>query len=134
METHTELTHDEFRQRYPKINLNILKDFNFRIDFPLEMDGNGFIFNLNLKVLSIKACLKLKQKFDYLIYIDGDWGIHDGFNEEKIIKLFEHMDNNDIDFGFERPARIGDGRPNPEQTFYTEKFYSLEKTFKIIYN
>jgi hypothetical protein len=126
LEIHTGLTHDEFKQRYPKINLNILKDFNFRIDFPLEMDGNGFIFNLNLKVLSIKACLKLKQKFDYLIYIDGDWGIHDGFNEEKIIKLFEHMDNNDIDFGFERPARIGDGRPNPEQTFYTEKFYDYE--------
>jgi hypothetical protein len=126
LEEHTGLTYDEFKERYPKINLNTLEDFNFRIDFPLEMDGTGFIFNLNLKVISIKSCLKLKQNFDYLIYIDGDWGIHDGFDEEKFFRLFENMEASDIDFAFERPARIGDGRVNPSQTFYADKFYDYE--------
>ena len=119
---HTGLTYEEFKVKYPKLSITTLEDFNFRITYPLEMDGNGFIFNLNLKVLSLKACLSSKIKFDYLIFIDGDWGIHDGFSEEKILKLFSIMDSQDIDFGFERPARIGDGRSNPSQTFYAEKF------------
>ena len=75
-----------------------------------------------MKVLSIKACLKSNLKFDYLIFIDGDWGIHDGFNEDKFMRLFDEMKTNDIDFCFERPARIGDGRGDPSQTFYAEKF------------
>ena len=120
---HTGLTYDEFKNRYPKLTISTLEDFNFKITYPLEMDGNGFIFNLNLKVLSLKACLKSNIKFDYLIFIDGDWGIYDGFSEDKLQKLFSVMESNGIDFGFERPARIGDGRTNPSQTFYAEKFY-----------
>jgi hypothetical protein len=126
LKNHTGYNLEQFKERYPKINLNTLEDFNFRIDFPLEMDGTGFIFNLNLKVISIKSCLKLNKDFDFLIYIDGDWGIHDGFDEDKIFDLFESMDKNDIDFAFERPARIGDGRPNPSQTFYADKFYDYQ--------
>lgn len=126
LELYTNLTYEKFKEKYPKINLNTLEDFNFRFDFPLEMEGSGFIFNLNLKVMAIKSCLKLKKDFDYLVYIDGDWGIYDGFDEEKFFKLFETMENNNIDFGFERPARIGDGRPNPDQTFYANKFYDYE--------
>jgi hypothetical protein len=120
---HTGLTHEEFKVKYPKLSLTTVEDFNFRITFPLEMDGNGFIFNLNLKVLSIKACLQSKIKFDYLIFIDGDWGIYDGFSEDQLLKLFSIMNDNDIDFGFERPAKIGEGRVNPSQTFYADKFY-----------
>ena len=120
---HTGLSVEEFNIRYPKLTISTLEDFNFRITYPLEMDGNGFIFNLNLKVLSLKACLKSNIKFDYLIFIDGDWGIYDGFNEDKLMRLFDVMETNNIDFGFERPARIGDGRGNPSQTFYAEKFH-----------
>jgi len=120
---HTGLSFNEFKVRYPKLTISTLEDFNFRITYPLEMDGNGFIFNLNLKVLSLKACLKSDIKFDYLIFIDGDWGVYDGFNEDKLMRLFDVMETNNIDFGFERPARIGDGRGNPSQTFYAEKFH-----------
>jgi len=123
---HTGLSYDEFKIRYPKLNITTLEDFNLRISYPLEMEGNGFIFNLNLKVLSLKACLKSNIKFEYLIFIDGDWGIHDGFSEDKIYKLFDNMKSNEIDFAFERPARIGDGRHDPDKTFYAEKFYDYD--------
>lgn len=122
----TGLSADEFKIKYPKLKITTLEDFNFRIQFPLEMEGSGFIFNLNLKVLSIKACLNSNIDFDYLVYIDGDWGIHDEFSEQKFHNLFRTMDDNNIDFGFERPARIGDGRTNPNETFYAEKFYDYD--------
>jgi hypothetical protein len=33
------------------------------------------------------------------------------------------MEKNNIDFGFERPAKIADGRKNPSECFYMEKLY-----------
>jgi hypothetical protein len=119
----TNLTISEFKEKYPKIILSPVEDFNFRMNFPLDMNGVGFTFNVNLKSLSIKSCLKSKHNFDYLIYVDGDWHVHDEFNEEKIMGMFETMEKNNIDFGFERPAKIADGRKNPPECFYMEKLY-----------
>lgn len=123
---HTGMTLEELKEKYPKIHITTLEDFNFRTSLPLDMEGNGFIFNLNLKSLALKACLKINKEANYIIFIDGDWNIYDGFEEQKIERLFHEMEENEIDFAFERPARIGDGRPNPAQTFYADKLYDYD--------
>jgi hypothetical protein len=102
---------------------------------PLEKlhdSRGGFSFNLNYKCLSLKHILKHEKnnpdyiKNDYVIFIDGDWIVHDGFCEEKILNMLDHMEKEKIDFLFERPASIGDGRKNPEQSFYMDKIYDYD--------
>lgn len=126
IQEHTGLTVEEFLEKYPKIAITTLESFNHKVQYPLEKEGYGFIFNLNLKVLALKACLLSKKEFDYVIFADGDWGVHDGFHESKVLTLLNNMENEGIDFAFERPARIGDGRPNPEATFYYEKLLDYD--------
>jgi hypothetical protein len=126
----TGLTIDEFKKKYPKILITTVEDLNTRFKFPLEMEGHGFIFNLNLKVLSIKAAQMSNIEFDYLIFSDGDWNIYDGFEESKLFNMFQYMEDNGIDFGFERPAKIGDYKKNNLQDcFFLEKLidYGADK-------
>ncbi len=117
------------KEKYPKINITTIESFNHKVTHLLHAEGNGFTFNLNLKVLAIKACLKLFQDMDYLFLVDGDWSIYDAFQEEKILKLIELMEINEIDFAFERPARIGDARECFEKCFYDNKVidYNLKQ-------
>lgn len=127
LETLVGLTIDDFYVKYPKIKITTIEDLNKRFNFPLEMEGQGFIFNLNLKSLSIKACLISKENFDFLIFTDGDWGIYDGFDESKFIRFFDEMNKNNLDFVFERPAKIGDFRKNNFQDcFFTEKLHDYD--------
>jgi hypothetical protein len=124
LEENINLSYDELKLKYPRLQITLIEDLNRRFTYPLEMEGYGFIFNLNLKVLSIKACLMSKVKFDYLIFCDGDWDIHDGFDEKKLINMFNFMDSENIDFAFERPAKIGNYKSNNyENCFFLEKIY-----------
>jgi hypothetical protein len=121
------LTLEELYLKYPRIQITTIENLNKRFTFPLEMEGYGFTFNLNLKVLSIKACLQSSQKFDYLIFCDGDWGIYDGFDEKKLFRMFEYMDENNVDFVYERPAKIGDYKLNNyENCFFLDKIYDYK--------
>jgi hypothetical protein len=98
-----------------KVNLDLINLERYNDDKP------GFSFYLNLKVLSLKYCLD--KGYDYIIFNDADWRITDKFSEAKIFDLFNHMERNQIDFVFERPAKIGEHKKNIENCFFTEKLY-----------
>ena len=84
------------------------------------MDGNpGFSFFLNLKVLSLKYCLD--KGYDYIIYNDADWRMTDNFSEDKLFNLFNHMEQNNLDFLFERPSKIGDHKKDMSGCFFDRK-------------
>jgi len=83
-------------------------------------DGNpGFSFYLNLKVLSLKYCLD--KGYDFIIYNDADWRITDGFSEDKLENTFNYMNENNLDFLFERPAKVGDHKKNLDNCFFDRK-------------
>ena len=123
---YTGLSLDDFYLKYSRLKITTLESFNHKITYQTQSEGNGFVFNVNLKVLSLKSCFNLKFDFDYLVYVDGDWQISDGFDESKLIRLFTEMNEGDIDFAFERPARIGDDRVKPETSFYRDKIYDYD--------
>jgi hypothetical protein len=79
----------------------------------------GFSFYYNLKVLSLKYCLD--KGYDYIVYTDADWRIGKEFSEQKFLNLFQHMEKNEIDFCFERPAPIGPNKRNIDNCFFQEK-------------
>jgi hypothetical protein len=118
----TKLTYEEFKEKYPKLFITLVEDFNRQPNFPLNMEGEGFTFNLNLKVLALKACLKKNIPFEYIIFIDGDWGLHNNFNEKKLLSFFDNLEMMNIDMAFERPAQIGNYKKNNLQNcFFEEK-------------
>ena len=106
------ISSDEFKLKYPKLQITTIEGLNKRITFPQHMEGHGFTFNLNLKVLSLKACLLSGNSFDYLIFVDGDWHLNDLFEEEKLKTLFTNLELLNVDFAFERPAEIGNYKSN----------------------
>jgi hypothetical protein len=85
-------------------------------------------FNYNLKYFPIKHSKDLG--FDYIIFVDSDWGIIDDYNEESIIKMLDFMSNRNYDFLFERPHPIGNGKHDGIQSFWRHKidFYKLLET------
>lgn len=93
---------EDLKTNFPRIYFSTLESFNYKIDCPLDSDGYGFTFNVNLKCLSLKSCFKLNIKFDYVFFIDGDWSLHTGFSERKILDLLQNMEVKKIDFGFEK--------------------------------
>lgn len=97
----------------------------------LHDSRGGFSFHLNYKCLSLKHVLSYEKdnpdkKCDYVIFTDGDWILHAEFSEEKVLRMLEHIKKENFDFVFERPARIGDGRKDPENTFYRDKIYDYD--------
>jgi hypothetical protein len=99
----------------------------------LKCSKGGFDFHLNLKVLSLKHILQFEQKqetsfkkYDYVIFTDGDWGVHKDFSEKKIINMLDYMDRENVDFLFERPNQIGGSKLEPDQCFYKEKLYDYD--------
>lgn len=117
---------ENLKINFPRIHLSTIESFDFKIDCPLDSDGYGFTFNVNLKSLSLKSCFKLGITFDYIFFIDGDWSLHTGFSEGKIFDLIQNMESRGIDFAFERPARIGDDRTKPENSFYRQKIHDYD--------
>lgn len=80
-------------------------------------DGYGFTFYLNLKVLALKDCLD--KGYDYVVYSDSDWNVGSLFSEEKMMRMFSHMEEKGFDFLFERPAPIK-GKNYPD-CFFMQK-------------
>jgi hypothetical protein len=107
------ITTNEVVEVGERVNLDI-----FKLD-KYHDDGVGFTFFLNLKVLSLKYCLD--KGYDYIIYNDADWTMTEGFSEEKLFNMFDHMKKNDIDFLFERPALIGDHKKDISNCFFDRK-------------
>lgn len=107
---------------YPRIQITYVENYMGDISFPFFSQGYGSTFNYNMKVLSFKFYERSEIEFDYLIFMDGDWKIHENFSEEKLKTFFLNMENNNIDFAFERPAKIGNYRQNNfEDCFFDEK-------------
>jgi len=106
-----------------KVNLNL-----FKLD-KYHDSGYGFSFFLNLKVLSLKYCLD--KGYDYIIYNDADWRMTDNFSEDKLFNLFKKMEEDDLDFLFERPALIGGHKSDMSNCFFDRKlkdFHVFEHT------
>jgi hypothetical protein len=97
---------------------------------PLYDSRGGFNFNLNLKVLSLKHILEHQKETgnspDYIIFTDGDWRMHDRFDEQKILNMLDHMEQNNVDFLFERPAPIGPHKLNPNESFFRDKLFDYD--------
>jgi hypothetical protein len=86
------------------------------------------IFNYNLKYYPIKHSKQMG--FDYIIFVDSDWEIIEDYNEDEILKMFNFMSENNLDFLFERPHLIGHGKHDGQQSFWRHKidFYKLLET------
>lgn len=116
-------------QEYPDLGENI---FVNKLILPeLHDSRGGFSFNLNYKCLALKHIINYEKnndqnKFDYIIFADGDWILHSDFSENKIINMLDYMNKENLDFIFERPASIGDGRKDPENSFYRDKIYDYD--------
>lgn len=97
---------------------------------PLYDSRGGFNFNLNLKVLSLKYILEYEKETgihpEFVIFTDGDWRMHNGFSEEKILNMLSYMDKAELDFLFERPAPIGAHKKNPQESFFKDKLYDYD--------
>jgi hypothetical protein len=100
------------------------------INPPLYDSRGGFNFNLNLKCLSLKHVLEHEKetgvKPEYVIFTDGDWRMYHEFKEEKVLKMLDAMENEGLDFLFERPAPIGPHKLQPEQSFFRDKLYDYD--------
>lgn len=113
---------------YPNIRITTLEQFNTIFAFPLEKKPPvDFAFNLNLKVLALKACVKSVDEFDYVIFMDGDWNIYDGFDEAKILNALSLMEREEYDFAFERPALVGPAKDDPN-CFFPQKIRDYNVT------
>jgi len=72
---------------------------------------------LNMKCLALKATLEKYsgKHYDYIVYTDGDWQMHDKFEEEKVFKCFDLLEENEnLDFIYERPGTVGDHKKTPD--------------------
>ena len=49
----------DLKEKFPRLNFTTVESFNFKIECPTDSDGYGFTFNVNMKCLSLKSCLKL---------------------------------------------------------------------------
>ncbi len=142
-ETKTKQFYNELREKTTQCNFFItttneeLLNQGERIDTKLinppsmYCSGGGFDFHLNLKCLSLKHVLEYEKQnpdvhHDYVIFTDGDWGVWDEFQEEKILTMLDHMEQNDIDCLFERPAPIGTHKENPNESFFKDKLFDYD--------
>lgn len=98
-------------------------------DIPVSI-MNGKFFNYNLKFFPIKQSINLNVEF--IVYIDGDWGVLDTYTDDKFLQLFNIMKDNNIDFVFERPHDIGLGKTQGSECFWGHKieYYDLLNTTK----
>ena len=55
---YTGLSLDDFYLKYSRLKITTLESFNHKITYQTQSEGNGFDFNVNLKVLSLKSFFK----------------------------------------------------------------------------
>ena len=97
--------------------------------YPTHTKDNRF-FNYNLKFAPIKHSIPLNT--DYIVFIDADWSINEGFTDKCFYELFHHMESHNIDFVFERPHQIGASKRNLSGCFWSHKIepFGLNTTNK----
>lgn len=85
-------------------------------------------FNYNLKYIPVMECSK--KDFDFIIFFDADWDIHDGYSENKFVDFLNSMKKSQFDFFYERPHSIGDSKWDTNNCFWRHKIepYGLLKT------
>lgn len=120
-EANNNISITEYLREYPKLEITTIDMFNDVFEIPIRNPlPVYFPFNVNLKVLSLKACVKSQKEFDYIIYMDADWNLHPKFSEDKIFEAFRRMNEGNFDFAFERPAQVGPYKTNPD-CFFPQK-------------
>jgi hypothetical protein len=110
------ITTDKIPEFSGKTEINHISLDNYHCT---NFTNGAFSFHLNLKVLSIKHMLN--RDLDYVVYIDGDWELYDGFSEEKMQAMFDYMEKNNLDYLFERPCTIGGSKLNLQECFFPNK-------------
>lgn len=85
-------------------------------------------FNYNLKYIPVMECSNLN--FEFVLFFDADWEIHDGYSENKLLKFLTEIKNSDLDFIYERPHNIGESKRDLDRCFWRHKIepYGLMKT------
>jgi hypothetical protein len=99
----------------------------YTIDPSTTLFISGF-FNYNLKHLPIRKSKEMG--FDFIFFVDADWRLLDSYSDQNILDLITNMENNDIDYIFERPHLIGRGKHDGANCFWRHKvsFYNLLDT------
>lgn len=104
---------------------NFIK-WNVLNTFPVKSDSGYFYFNM--KCLSLKDIVEYNKvsndPYEFIIFIDADWGMYDEFDEQKLLNLFQYMNENNIDMIYERPGIVGDYKKPDNRCFFSDK---LEK-------
>jgi hypothetical protein len=117
-------TNPDYVQTEDRININIIN--------PPSLYSFSTLFYYNLKCLSLKHIITYEkenpqlQKYDYVIYIDGDWLMGDSFSEERITGLLDFLEESKYDFGFERPSSLGGGRKEIDTCFFKHKLHDYD--------
>jgi hypothetical protein len=108
-----------------QIEINNVTFYN--IDPSITLFISGF-FNYNLKYLPIRKSQELG--FDYIFFVDADWRLLDSYSDQNILDLITNMEQNKLDFIFERPHLIGKGKYDNINCFWKHKvsFYNLLNT------
>ena len=109
---------------YPEIGDRV----HINVIDPPSLYSFSTLFYYNLKCLSLKHVVTYEKeiglhKYDYVIYIDSDWSIGDSFSEERLTGMLGFLEENEFDFGFERPATIGGGKENMDSCFFKHKIH-----------
>jgi hypothetical protein len=125
-------TNKEFSHECERVKINVINPPALRTTH----NWLGFNFNVNLKCLSFKHVLNYQKKereknsnfenYDFVIFCDGDWSMHEEFSEEKVLSMLESTKNEGIDFLFERPAAIWGGKQDPSVCFYRNKLVDYD--------
>jgi len=99
----------------------------YTIDPSTTLFISGF-FNYNLKHLPIRKSKEMG--FDFIFFVDADWRLLESYSEQNILDLITNMENNNIDYIFERPHLIGRGKHDGANCFWRHKvsFYNLLDT------
>ena len=89
------------READPRINIDVYKGIwenkRSRYNIFLNLKGNALQYGLD-------------KDYDLIIYHDADWKIRKELDDSKIEKLFQYMQDNDIDLCGERPHRLGSSK------------------------
>lgn len=100
------------------------------VEGPVRAPNTLFLYNL--KSLAFKHVVKHEKlngkQYDYVIYIDADWYVDEGFTEDKILDLLNYMEEEDLDFSFERNAYVRQSRvfDSTKEAFFLEKLQEYD--------
>lgn len=120
------ITTNRLVNKINNINFDYFELSKYSADMP------GFSFYLSLKSLALKYAID--KGYDYVIYNDADWEIMESFSENKIQQLFLHMEKNNYDMLFERPAQIGYYKHHVDECFFKDKLVDFNVFDHILWD